>query len=240
MGYPLPDPRMENPAMFLPGRKPIGPAVINANNEYGKQCVQYIDALSDTVTHQTGRNERNQIYIPSDGNGNFTPPNTVYDALTGAGQLSFVAVIIPEFSFNSDYAYIFQITGAVSRNYVRLVYSFFSGDRHFQLHARGNFGNTALVEFTPQITSNSDLHQRRVIAGRVTLDGVAMVDNFGNSVNQSIALTAFTSEVSIGTNLIGAQNFGGGIEQISFFAAGYNNDRLRELIRDPYQFLIPA
>lgn len=27
--YPLPDPRMENPAMFLPGKKPIGPVDVN-------------------------------------------------------------------------------------------------------------------------------------------------------------------------------------------------------------------
>ncbi len=39
MGYPLPDPRMENPAMFLPRKKPIGRVAIDSSRELSRGLV---------------------------------------------------------------------------------------------------------------------------------------------------------------------------------------------------------
>ena len=238
----IPDPRFEMPELFEPGRKPVGPVEIDRDHWAGDACVKYIAALGQDVTHTTGSMVANAIDVPSDGTGGFDIDERLVNALSSAGfALSFVVHIKPRIDYLADYCYLARIGGAGSRSYISVDYAYYSNPRNFRLLARGYYGNTLQIDFTPALTSNDDANQERVLAGKVTSAGGILLDNIGNLSQASTSLTPYNaSELLAGSNDIGGRNFLGGIYSVSFFAADFNEEQLLSLAHNPYQFLIPA
>ena len=253
MGFHIPDPRFEMPALLTPGRKPTGPVVIDHSHPIGAKCSGVI--LFDQKLNFNGTkinvNGTAPAFVSRDGNLQLDD----WGATAGLELLGKNA----ELGINgSKFTVIFKFWGLRSGSFERFMQGGGTGYANTFLYNNGN--TTNLTDFSHRLnnqTINTTMSRDYLVnsATRTRLPGTLAFSwdddlNYRDVYLDGVLETHTTSSfsgVAWGTDLYlfcedSVPGFvSNGIkEYVMFFPHFLSAAEIKSLYYDDYQFLIPA